>query len=71
MQVAVSGDLNEESLSIIAKRIQDEIATLPEITLTTLSGLKSKEISIEISESQLKKYSLTFDRVIRAVKSSS
>ena len=27
MQVAVSGDLNEESLSIIAKRIQDEIAT--------------------------------------------
>ena len=71
MQVAVSGDLNEESLSIIAKRIQDEIATLPEITLTRLSGLKSKEISIEISESQLKKYSLTFDRVIRAVKSSS
>ena len=71
MQVAVSGDLNEESLSIIAKRIQDEISTLPGITLTTLAGLKSKEISIEISESQLKKYSLTFDRVIRAVKSSS
>jgi len=45
VQVAVSGDLNEESLSSIAKRIQDEIATLPEITLTTLAGVKSKEIS--------------------------
>ena len=44
MQVAISGNIDEESLTSIAKRIQDEISTLPDITLTTLSGVKSKEI---------------------------
>jgi len=71
MQIAVSGDLNENSLTTISKRIQDEISILPDITLTTLAGIKSKEISIEISENQLRKYSLTFDQVIAAVRASS
>ena len=71
MQVSVSGDIDEESLTNIAKRIQDEISTLPNITLTTLSGIKSKEIAIEVSENQLKKYSLTFEQIVNAVKSSS
>jgi len=71
MQIAVSGDLNENSLTNISKRIQDEISILPDITLTTLAGIKSKEISIEISENQLRKYSLTFDQVIAAVRASS
>ncbi len=71
MQIAVSGNLNENSLTTISKRIQDEISILPDITLTTLAGIKSKEISIEISENQLRKYSLTFDQVIAAVRASS
>ena len=71
MQIAVSGDLNENSLTTISKRIQDEISILPDITLTTLAGIKKKEISIEISENQLRKYSLTFDQVIAAVRASS
>ena len=71
MQVAISGDIDEEPLSNIAKRIQDEISTLPDITLTTSAGVKSKEIAIEVSENQLKKYSLTFEQIISAIKVSS
>ena len=71
MQIAISSDIDEESLTSIAKRIQDEISTLPNITLTTLSGVKSKEIAIEVSENQLKKYSLTFEQIIKAVRASS
>ena len=71
MQIAVSGDLDENSLTSISKRIQDEISILPDITLTTLAGVKSKEISIEIPENQLRKYSLSFEQVIAAVRASS
>ena len=71
MQIAISGDIDEESLSNMTKRIQDEISTLPNITLTTTVGVKSKEIAIEVSENQLKKYSLTFEQIIRAVRASS
>jgi len=71
MQIAISGDIDEKSLTAIAKKVQDEISILPNITLTTISGVKSKEISIEISENQLKKYSLTFEQIISAVRASS
>jgi len=71
MQIAISGDIDEESLSNITKRIQDEISTLPNITLTTSAGVKSKEIAIEVSENQLKKYSLTFEQIISAIRASS
>ena len=71
MQIAISGDIDDESLTNIARRIQDEISTLPNITLTTIAGVKSKEIAIEVSENQLKKYSLSFKKIISAIKSSS
>ena len=71
MQVAVHGDIDEYSLTSISNRIQDEISTLEDITLTTVGGVKSKEIAIEVSENQLKKYSLTFDQIISAIKASS
>ncbi len=71
MTVSIYGDFDEESLTNITKRIQDEISMLPNITLTSLVGVKSKEIAIEVSESQLKKYSLSFDQIISAIKLSS
>jgi len=71
MQIAISGNIDEQSLTNITNRIQDEISTLPNITLTTISGVKSKEIVIEVSENQLKKYSITFDQIISAIRLSS
>jgi len=71
MQIAISGDVDDNTLTTITKRIQDEISILPDITLTTIAGVKSKEISIEIPENQLKKYSLTFDQIISAIRVSS
>ena len=71
MQVAIYGNVDEESLTNVSKRIQDEISTLPGITLTSMGGVKSKEISIEVSENQLKKYSLSFNQIIQSIKSSS
>ncbi len=71
MQVAVYGDVDEESLTSMSKRIQDEISTLPGITLTSMGGVKAKEISIEVSENELKEYSLTFNQIIQSIRTSS
>ena len=71
MSVAVSGDLDDESLLNITKEIRDEITSLPGITLTTIKGNKPREISIEVSESSLSKYSLSFDQVSNAIRFSS
>ena len=71
MSVAVSGNLDDESLLNITKEIRDEITSLPGITLTAIKGNKPREISIEVSESSLSKYSLSFDQVSNAIRSSS
>ena len=71
MSVAVSGNIDDESLLNITKEIRDEITSLPGITLTAIKGNKPREISIEVSESSLSKYSLSFDQVSNAIRSSS
>ena len=69
--VAVSGDMSEESLVNLTEDIRDEINDLEGITSTAIKGKKAREISIEISESTLKKYGLSFDFVSTAIRASS
>ena len=66
--VAVYGDIEEESLVAISENIKDEIAGLPEISLTTIIGKKPREISIEISELTLKKHQLSIEQVARSIR---
>ena len=66
--VAVYGDIEEESLVAISENIKDEIAGLPEISLTTIIGKKPREISIEISELTLKKHQLSIAQVARSIR---
>ncbi|MAJ61267.1 MAG: hypothetical protein CBC48_15725 [bacterium TMED88] len=71
VQLTVSGDFGERTLKAFSQRIRDEILQLPGITQVDLVGLRSDEISIEVSEESLRRHQLTFDQVVRAVKRSS
>lgn len=68
LTIAVDGDVSEETLSSITEEIKDELDALSEITLTSFVAKKEKEIAIEISESTLRKYNLTFDQISAAVR---
>ena len=68
LTIAVDGDVSEETLSSITEEIKDELDALSEITLTSFVAKKEKEIAIEISESTLRKYDLTFDQISAAVR---
>ena len=65
------GDVSEQTLRTLADRIRNEITDKKNITHATISGIRPYEISIEVSEENLRRYNLSFDQVTRAVRNSS
>jgi multidrug efflux pump subunit AcrB len=71
MLLALSGDLSEKQLKIFADQVRDEVRLLPGISQVEVFGARDYEISIEVSEEQLRRYAITFDQVARAIRKSS
>lgn len=68
LQIAVSADTSERSLKVFGERIRDSIAALPNVTQVELQNARDYEIAIEIAEETLRRYGLTFDEVVAAVR---
>ncbi len=71
LSIAIAGDTDEWTLKQIGEQLRDDLAALPEITEVSLDSVRPYEVSIEVSESQLDRFGLTFDHVVRAVQTSS
>lgn len=71
MSIALHGHVEEESLKYWAEIIEDEIRELPGVSLVDISGIRKSEISVEISEFDLRKYGLNLEDINRAIKSQS
>ncbi|PHR91783.1 MAG: RND transporter [Robiginitomaculum sp.] len=71
MRVAVSGDVDERLLKRTAEKIRREIALLPHIPAVGLFGVRGEEVSIEVSEIDLKRYGLTLQNIADAVRGTS
>lgn len=69
--VAVYGDVSEKLLRDVAERIRDDLTDTESISLADLVGVRDYEISIEVSEENLRRYGISFDDVARAVKTGS
>lgn len=69
--VAISGQTDEQSLKIVGEQVRDEISALPGITQVDLLSARPYEVAIEVSESALRQYNLTFSEVATAVRRSS
>ena len=69
--VAVYGDVSEQVLRDTAEKIRDDLVDTEPISLASLIGAREFEISIEVSETDLRRYSLSFDQVAGAVKTGS
>lgn len=66
-KVAIVGDVPLSTLKERAKAFENGLRSLPDISKISLSGFTDEEIEIEISESKLRAYNLTFEQVARAV----
>lgn len=71
IRIAVSGDADERTLKRIAEKARDEIALLPGASIVELFGARNEEVSVEVSEEALRRYGLTFDEVVRAIRNTS
>jgi len=71
ISVVVSGDLSEHELRHLGEKVRDDITILPGITQVELTAVRPYEISIEVSEHNLRKYQLNFDMISNAISRSS
>ncbi len=71
MLLALSGELSEKQLKVFAEQVRDEVRLLPGISQVEVFGARDYEISIEVSEEQLRRYSISFDQVAKAIRRSS
>ncbi|MGK0337031.1 MAG: multidrug efflux pump subunit AcrB, partial [Candidatus Azotimanducaceae bacterium] len=68
LDIAITGPEDERTLKILGQRVRDDIAALPNVTQVELKNTRPYEVSIEVSESALRQYSLSFDQVAKAVR---
>ncbi|MCK4727880.1 MAG: efflux RND transporter permease subunit, partial [Desulfobacterales bacterium] len=71
ISVAVYGDVSERRLRQVAEKIRDDLTDVEAISQADLLGVRDYEISIEVSEENLRRYGLTFDGVAKAVRTAS
>ncbi|MHC4623924.1 MAG: efflux RND transporter permease subunit, partial [Planctomycetota bacterium] len=69
--IVISGDVPERTLKQLADRVRDDLTAMDNISQVDVTGVRPYEISIEISEKNLRRYGLTFGRVAAAVRNSS
>ncbi|MCK4293834.1 MAG: efflux RND transporter permease subunit [Planctomycetes bacterium] len=69
--VVVFGDVSEKTLKELADQIRDDLTAMDNISQVSIAGVRPYEISIEVSEENLRRYNLSFEKVSRAVRNSS
>jgi len=71
LQVVVYGDASERALKETAYRIEDELTNRPNVTDVQVSGVRTYEISIEVSKAALRTYGLSLPQIAGVVRQSS
>lgn len=71
MFLVLYGDVDERALKSHAEQLRDDMSLLDGVALVEVRGKRDDEVSIELSESSLRRYNLTFDQVATAIRNSS
>ncbi len=71
LDIAITGPEDERALKELGQQIRDDITQLPGVTRAIVSNVRPYEISIEVSETSLRRNGLSFDEVAGAVRSGS
>jgi len=69
--INISGDVSEKLLAKTARDLRDELSLEPHIDVVEILGYRKEQISIELSETAMRRYSVNFDDVANAIKKSS
>ncbi|MEM1087924.1 MAG: efflux RND transporter permease subunit, partial [Pseudomonadota bacterium] len=65
--MAVYGDVDAMTMKRVADKIRDDIATMPGGDLARLGGVLREEVSIEVTETALRRYNISLSEIAQAV----
>lgn len=71
LSVSLYGTIDERKLKALAEQIREEILALGNISEISVNGARDYEISIELSDDRLRRYGLSIDDVVAAVRANS
>lgn len=66
-----SSAVSEHELRLAAENLRDELLELPAISQVRLRGARDREISVELSEEELRRHNLTFNEISNAIQRAS
>jgi len=68
LSIVLYGEADLFNLKTIAENMRDQLLISPEISQVTVQGLPDLEISIEVSENDMRRFRLTFDEIASRVR---
>ena len=71
IMVQLSGDIDEKTLQRVMRQARREMLQIPAISSVEIYGLRDYEISVEVSETELKKFQLSLRDIANAINASS
>lgn len=71
LSIVIYGDVPERTLRNVAERMRDDLTAMDNISQVDLLNARDFEISIEVSEENLRKFSLTFNQISNTIAESS
>ena len=66
-----SSHASEDALRLAAENVRDELLALPSVSQVTLLGTRDREITIELSEEELRRHNLSIAQISRIVRRAS
>jgi len=69
--MVVHGELDERTMKRLADKVRDDIADIQGGELAIVQGVLDEEVSVEVSEEELRRYGLSFSEVASAIRASS
>jgi multidrug efflux pump subunit AcrB len=69
--LALWGDLEERSLATLAREIEQELLTFPEVSEVSTEGIRDFQINVLVREGDLQRYGMTIERVSAAIRGAS
>lgn len=68
LSIAVTGDVGQEQLHEIARRVQEDVLSLPGVSRASVQGDRRYEISIEANTEKMLAYGLSFEDLTSAIR---
>src|SRR5210317_74045 len=71
IQIVVFGETSEQGLRSVTQKLRDDLAALPGVSQVEMSFGRDFEISVEVSEANLRQFDLTLEEIGRAISANS